>query len=238
MPNRPWVWRQSWCDLLFAHWPISKDLLRPLIPRPLEIQTFDGTAWLGVVPFEMRGVMRRHLPDMPGFSAFPEWNVRTYVSMNGRPGVWFFSLDATNPLAVWGGRRCFHLPYHRANIEVHVSDGLYRHRGRRLKSKDPIDYRASFEPSGPVFEAKPGSLAHWLTERYCLYALKPNGQLLRTEVHHQPWPLQKATAEIDTKRLVATAGLHIEGPPAHCLFSKRVDVIAWNPMDLGTAGDF
>src|SRR5262245_4268389 len=112
LPRGRWTMRQSWCDLLFAHWRVPVSALRPLIPARLKIQEFDGSAWLGAVPFRMTGVMYRPLPDLPWISAFPELNLRTYVECDGKPGVWFFSLDATNPLAVWAARRFFHLPYH------------------------------------------------------------------------------------------------------------------------------
>jgi uncharacterized protein YqjF (DUF2071 family) len=111
VPPGPWTWRQSWCDLLFAHWPVPAPALRAFVPQPLRVQEYGGTAWLGIVPFEMRGVARRPLPDMPWISAFPELNVRTYVSHDGKPDVWFLSLDATNPLAVVAARRWFDLPY-------------------------------------------------------------------------------------------------------------------------------
>jgi len=118
IPSHRWTWRQSWCDLLFAHWPIPAADLRPLVPAPLEVQEFDGTSWIGIVPFRMQGVMRRPWPDLPYFSAFPELNVRLYVEHEGRPGVWFLSLDATSALAVWAARRFFHLPYFHSKIRL------------------------------------------------------------------------------------------------------------------------
>src|SRR5690606_35517478 len=111
IPQGEWSWRQSWLDLLFIHWPVPTAALRPHVPSELSIQEFDGTSWIGLVPFRMAGVMRRPFPDIPGLSAFPELNVRLYVEAEGKPGVWFLSLDATNPLAVWAARRYFHLPY-------------------------------------------------------------------------------------------------------------------------------
>ena len=231
LPERRWLWRQSWCDLLFAHWPVPVTLLRPLIPDGLEIQEKRGSGWVGVVPFRMSGVMRRPLPDLPGFSAFPEWNLRTYVTRDGRDGVWFFSLDATKTLAVWGGRFGFYLPYHRARIRVSHQRGNHLHRARRLSGKRP-EFAASYRPNSAVFEAEAGGFEHWLTERYCLYAQKPDGSLFRTEVHHRPWPLQRVEAEIDAQALAACSGIVLNGPPAHCLFSERVDVVAWNPVRL------
>jgi uncharacterized protein YqjF (DUF2071 family) len=110
LPRTAWRWRQSWCDLLFAHWPVSAELLRRFVPEPLRVQEFDGTAWIGIVPFRMESVMHRPLPDLPWISAFPELNVRTYVEHGGKPGVWFLSLDATNVLAVAAARRFFICP--------------------------------------------------------------------------------------------------------------------------------
>src|SRR5262245_24168620 len=132
LPGRPWTWRQTWRDLLFAHWPISVSALRRFVPRSLEIQEFDGTSWIGLVPFRMTGVMRRWLPDMPWISAFPELNVRVYVERDGKPGVWFLSLDATNALAVWAARRFFYLPYYRAQMSLQRSaDGHVQYRSQR-----------------------------------------------------------------------------------------------------------
>src|SRR5688572_28968890 len=116
LPGGAWRWRQSWEDLLFAHWPVPAAVLRPLVPEELRIEEYDGTSWVGVVPFRMSGVMLRPLPDLPGISAFPELNVRLYVERDGKSGVWFLSLDAYNRLAVWGARRFFHLPYFHARM--------------------------------------------------------------------------------------------------------------------------
>src|SRR6266508_3536850 len=116
LPQRPWIMRMQWHDLLFMHWPVNRDALRRYIPPRLEIDTFDGSAWIGVVPFRMSGVVPRLLPPVPYLSAFPELNVRTYVSAEGKPGVWFFSLDAGNPIAVEAARDVFHLPYYNAQM--------------------------------------------------------------------------------------------------------------------------
>src|SRR5690349_6818644 len=165
LPREAWTWRQSWRDLLFAHWPVPAETLRPLVPRGVEVQEFDGTSWIGVVPFRMTGVMRRPLPDVPGVSAFPELNVRLYVTRDGKPGVWFLSLDATNPLAVWAARRFFFLPYHRARMSLTRLGGAIQYRS----SRPGAELKASYQPISEPYLAAPGSLEHWLTERYCLY---------------------------------------------------------------------
>jgi uncharacterized protein YqjF (DUF2071 family) len=228
-PRGRWTWRQSWCDLLFAHWPIPTDALRPLVPPSLTIQEYEGSSWVGVVPFRMQGVMRRPLPDLPGVSAFPEINLRLYVERDGKPGVWFLSLDATQPLAVWAARRFFHLPYYRARMSMEGMPDEIRYASTRLEDPRPVEFRGRYRPSSEVYEAQPGSLEHWLTERYCLYARSPTGALYRAEVHHLPWPLQRAEAEIERNQLLDPHGLCAEGSPALLHFARQIDVVIWSP---------
>src|SRR5262245_52171354 len=226
LPARDWSWRQSWLDLLFVHWPVPKAALRHLVPSELEIQEFDGTSWIGLVPFRMEGVMRRPLPDLPWISAFPELNVRIYVEHAGKAGVWFLSLDATNPLAVWAARRYFHLPYHRAWMEIQSSGDDFRYKSRRAGAEPSLEL--TYRPSSTIYASKPGTLEHWLTERYCLYAQAPDGSIWSNDVHHVPWPLQAADAEIAHNSYFASHGLTIEGPPPVLHFSRRIDAIVWN----------
>jgi uncharacterized protein YqjF (DUF2071 family) len=225
LPATPWSWRQTWEDLLFAHWPIESALLRKLVPEPLQIQEFDGTSWIGLVPFHMSGVMRRPLPDLPWISAFPELNVRLYVEHEGKPGVWFLSLDATNQLAVWAARRFFHLPYHRARITIASVGESFHYRSERVAPGPILDVR--YRPTSTVYQSRRGTLEHWLTERYCLYAQAPDGSILRNDVHHAPWPLQKGQAEIVANSYFEPHGLSVTGPPALLHFARRVDVIVW-----------
>ncbi|HKQ96311.1 MAG TPA: DUF2071 domain-containing protein [Candidatus Polarisedimenticolia bacterium] len=225
LPEQPWAWRQSWLDLLFAHWPMPAAALRPLVPQPLALQEFDGRAWIGVVPFRMTGVMRRPLPDIPGVSAFAEMNVRTYVTFDGKPGVWFLSLDANNALAVWAARRWFHLPYHRARMSIAAEGEGFRYASARPGAV----FRATYGPVSEVFRASVGSLEHFLTERYCLYACAPDGAIARTDVHHRPWPLQRATASIEVNSMLEAHGLETPPVPPLVHFARRLDVVVWNP---------
>lgn len=228
VPRRRWVWRQSWCDLLFAHWPIPASVLQPLVPEPLEVQEFDGTSWVGVVPFRMTGVMRRPLPALPYFSAFEELNLRLYVEAQGRPGVWFLSLDAANAVAVWAARRFFHLPYEHAKMSLTVRpEGGVEYQSSRLSEPRGTAFEAIYGPVGEPYCSEPGSLEHWLTERYCLYAQAPSGHLYRGEVHHRAWPLQQAEASIARNDLLQPHGLEVSGPPALLHFSRRIDVVVW-----------
>jgi uncharacterized protein YqjF (DUF2071 family) len=226
LPQAAWSWRQSWRDLLFAHWPMPAALLRRFVPEPLVVQEFEGTSWVGLVPFRMAGVMRRPLPDLPWVSAFPELNVRLYVEHEGKPGVWFISLDATNPLAVWAARRFFRLPYFNARMQVQQVGDTIQYAAARKHGGEQL--LAHYRPTSAVYESKPGSLEHWLTERYCLYAQAPDGGIWRNDVHHGPWPLQKAAAEITRNTYLSAQGLAPAGAPATLHFARRIDVVVWN----------
>ena len=223
-PDTEWTWRQSWEDLLFAHWRVPSDAIRPLVPAALNLDEFDGSSWVGVVPFRMSGVMRRHLPDLPGLSAFPEMNVRLYVEFAGKPGVWFLSLDATNAIAVWAARRLFHLPYFQAQMSVSNHGGEFKYVSRRQGA----EFSATYGPVGQPYRAAKGSLEHWLTERYCLYARSPDGALWRNEVHHAPWPLQSARADVRLNTMLKSHGISVAGPPELLHFARRLDVVVWN----------
>lgn len=242
IPDRPWAWRQSWLSLLFAHWPVPAAMLRRLVPPPLTVQEFDGTSWIGVVPFRMEGVARRPLPGLPWISAFPEINLRLYVEHDGRPGVWFLSLDAANPVAVWAARRWFFLPYFHAKmgcVEVGAAVRFHSERiGQTVDSegKLPVRFVAEYVPVSEPYEAEPGTLEHWLTERYCLYAQSADGCLYRAEVHHHPWPLQRADAQIRINDLATPYQLPIEifdSHPPLLHFAKRLDVVVW-PLERVT----
>lgn len=222
--------RMRWVDLLFAHWPMSPDALRPHIPADLEIDTFDGRAWLGIVPFRMEDVAPRGLPAPPILGAFPELNVRTYVTHRGRPGVWFLSLDAASPLAVEGARRWFHLPYVRADMHVGTDEGGVMYESVRRDDRVPAArFAARYRATGPVEPAVAGSIEAWFTDRWRLFAQTRDGRIDRTEIRHAPWPLQPATAEIDGSSMAAAHGLTLPDDPPHLRFARRVDVVAWWP---------
>lgn len=226
LPSGPWRWRQSWHDLLFAHWRVPVERLKSLVPAGVSIQEFDGTSWVGVVPFRMEGVMLRPLPDLPGVSAFPELNVRLYVDVGGKPGVWFISLDAANRLAVWAARLLFRLPYFHAAMTVGQEGNRIRYRSRR-RSTMQVAFAGTYWPTSPVFESEPGTIEHFLTERYCLYTEERDGSILRANVHHQPWPLQAAQSEIEENSMGSGQGIDLDGPPALLHFSKSLDVVVW-----------
>ena len=256
--------RQRWEDLLFAHWPVQSAELRRLVPSELEIESFDGTSWVGVVPFRMADVAPRGCPAIPGLSRFPELNLRLYVRHRDRPGVWFLSLDAASRLAVRTARRFFALPYEHARMrcatrvvgercEVEYSSERLTRDGRRVVRgegravAEPGEQRvaragderaAHFGDELPSFRAEyvglpervaaePGSLEHFLTERYLLYSVDRRGRLCSAEVHHAKWPLHAAEARIEHNTIGAPHGLALDGEPALLQFSRRVDVVTW-----------
>lgn len=232
LPTGPWIMAQSWHDLLFAHWPINAALLRPSIPAALSLDTFDGHAWLGIVPFRMSGVRLRGTPALPWLSAFPELNVRTYVLAQDRPGVWFFSLDAQNRIAVAAARIWFHLPYFYAQMTCEERQGLVHYRSERNHPRAPAGIlEARYRPAGEIFEARRGTLEHFLTERYCLYAAK-GGRVYRGEIHHPPWQLQVAEAELVRNTMAEAAGLTIPSHKPILHFARLQNMAAWAPRRI------
>lgn len=219
--------RMNWLDLLFAHWPIDPDIIQRKLPNPLKVDTWEGQAWIAVVPFRMTDVAPRFVPAIPGMSAFPELNVRTYVTIDDKPGVWFFSLDATNRIAVRLARMAFHLPYMDASMSIERDNGWYRYRSKRTHRNEPAaEFQGRYRPSGDIFFAVPGSFEFWLTARYCLYAANRKGHIFRGEIDHPPWPLQPAELEADSNTVLDAFGVDVNCPP-HLLFSEQISVQAW-----------
>jgi uncharacterized protein len=224
LPVGPWVMTQTWHDLLFAHWPIAVDFMRSLVPGQLELDTWDGQCWLGVVPFWMSNVRGRGLPGIPGVTTFPELNVRTYVTHGGKPGVYFFSLDAASDPAVRAARIFYHLPYFHAKMrsEIHGAEIAYS----SVRKHGHAEFVGRYKPNAPVELRQAGTLEHWLSERYCLYTVH-RGSIYRGEVHHQAWPLQNAEARIERNTMAAAAGLELPNRSPLVHFAKRLDVLIW-----------
>ena len=217
--------RQVWRHIGFLHWPIASSALAPLLPPGLDVDTFDGIAYLGVVPFTIP-LSRTPRLGLPVAPAFHELNLRTYVHRRGRdPGVWFFSLDAASRLAVGGARLGYHLPYFHARISLGLSDGpSIEYRSRRLTGGPAAEFSGRYGPTGPAAPAAAGSLEFFLAERYLLYAW--NGRRLSTaRVHHAPYPLQPAAAFDVQQSLIGAAGLPpLTAPPPLVHYAREVDV--------------
>jgi uncharacterized protein YqjF (DUF2071 family) len=219
VPDKTWVQAQTWDHLLFAHWRIDEEMLRAIVPEPIPVDTFDGSAWIGITPFRITGFRVRGLPPVPVLSSFLELNVRTYATIDDKPGIWFFSLDAESALAVEAAKRTYHLPYFRARMwaERRGDEVVYR------SSRGSATFGATYRPDGAVAPPVAGTLEHFLTERYCLYALHEN-DVHRAEIHHPPWPLQPAQAEIRENTMAPVA---LEGEPL-LHYSERQDVVIWS----------
>lgn len=229
MPDAPWIMTQTWHDLLFAHWPVGVAELRTSLPPGFELDLYEGEAWLGIVPFHMTDVAPRGVPSLPWVSAFSELNVRTYVRVGGVPGVYFFSLDAGNPLAVTAARTLFHLPYFSARMSVTQEGEWVRYESERTPGDGaPAEFAARYRPTGVPHEAPPRSLEEFLTERYCLFTMDRASHACRVDIHHPPWPLQPAEAEVQRNTMAAAAGFRLPRLAPLLHFSRRQDMVAWS----------
>ena len=216
-----------WREVLFAHWQVDASLLRPHLPEGLELDVFDGRAYVAAVPFLMEDTSPRFTPAGPGLHAFPELNLRTYVKADGKPGVWFFSLDAGQKFAVRMARRLFHLAYFDARFEVRLEDRVAYSAERTHEGAAGARFEATYRPSGLVYQSIFGSLEHWMTERYCLYSADAAGNVYRGEIEHAPWPLQAAEAEIRVNTLGDWLGIPLSGQPDFVHYAKSINVHAW-----------
>jgi uncharacterized protein YqjF (DUF2071 family) len=230
MPRRPWVMTQTWHDLLFAHWPVPPRSVGSRLPAGVELDLFNGHAWIGIVPFRMTNVAPRGVPSLPGISEFPEINVRTYVKAGGRPGVYFFSLDAASALAVRAARLLLNLPYYQASIAVTRRAHTIEFESRR--HGEPASFQARYEPDGEPFVPVSGSLEYFLIERYCLYHFDRRGMSYRLDIHHPPWRLRTGRAEITDDRVAAAAGFALRDRKPLLHVAERQDVVAWAPEKL------
>jgi len=235
IPRSPWLMAQRWTDLLFAHWPIEQSVMRALVPPSLPLDTFDGSAWLSIASFHLSHLRPHWLPALPILSAFPELNVRTYVALNGKAGVYFFSLDAGSALAVAGARATYHLPYFKAGMQIRSStDGAIEYSSHRTDRRGrPAHFRARYRATAPVAYSHSGTLDHWLTERYCLYSTDYAGRVYRAEIHHHQWPLQAAEASIQENTMALAAGLSLPAVEPRLGFSSLLDVVVWAPERIG-----
>ena len=228
VPPRSWLQGQTWEHLLFAHWRVDEDQLRALVPSQLPLDTFDGSAWLGITPFRVSGLRLRGTLPVPVASSFLELNVRTYVTLDEKPGIYFFSLDCESRFAVEAARRTYRLPYYRAHISATRRGASIDYASaRREGTPRPHQFIARYRPAGPISPPEPGTLEYFLTERYCLYTLDERQDVARADIHHLRWPLQRAEAEIERNTMPPEGlALHEGEPLLH--YSERQDVVIWS----------
>jgi uncharacterized protein len=239
LPEGQWLMTQTWNDLLFAHYALDPAVVRSLVPEQLTLDLYDRAAWISVVPFWIKNLRPPGLPALPVISQFPELNVRTYVtyrdkSGRNKQGVYFFSLDAGNLSAVWGARMFFRLPYWHASMKIEGSDEI-AYRSKRLHGpkafKGMPEFVGKYWATGLVRRATPGSVSEFLSERYCLYAWNRE-KLYRSEIHHLPWPLQKAETDIATNTMCEPLGLQLSIKPDLAQVSRTLKVLLWPPERL------
>ena len=226
LPHLPWTMKQTWNDLLFAHYPVKLEVLQTLVPGALPLDSFNGMGWVGVVPFHITDIRLRGLPPIPGTNRFPELNVRTYVTLDGKPGVYFFSLDAANWLAVNVAKLFYHLPYKDADMMVKHNGPIINYESRR-RSNDGATLVCSYRPISEPYHAAKRSFDEWMAERYCLYTLNNKGVPLRCDILHQPWLLQHAEAEFSQNTMLSKQGIQVENDQPILHFSKKIEVRMW-----------
>src|SRR2546425_2766313 len=234
-PDAPWLLAQEWHHVLFLHWPVDAGALRPLVPEPLEIETREGSAWITVLPFAMRRLRLRGLPALPSLSSFPQLNVRTYVTLDDRPGVFLLRVAVGSFLAATFARRLFHLPYEWARVTLRKEGDAWLFTCRPRAGQQTgagaraISFAVRYRPEGSAFDPAHGSLEHWLSERFCYYAAGPDGRIDRGEIDHPPWSLQRARVDILESVWPEASGIESGGAPALAYYSRRQTAFARLP---------
>ena len=219
---------QTWHNLLFAHWRVPYEVLRGVVPQELEVDTCEGVGWLGVVAFRLSGIRLRGTPEVPLVSHFLEINVRTYVQAEGKPGVFFLSLNADNRFATAIARPWFRLSYFDARIDFRVEGSGIRFSSRRTQRHAAgAEFRATYRPCSPPFSARPGSLEQWLTERYCYYSVSDRGRVYRCEVHHPQWRLRSARAEIEENTMALAHGVELPDDEPLLHYAHYMKALIW-----------
>jgi uncharacterized protein YqjF (DUF2071 family) len=236
-PDGQPIMHQNWGKLLFMHWRIDEQLLRPLIPSQLSIDTYHGSAWIAIAPFTMWDIraLPPFLPPVPGLSSAHELNVRTYVYLDNVPGVWFFSLDCNSSAAVFGARTFYHLPYYNADIELVEADSGSVDYSLVRTDDPPAKFEASWRAGKRLPTSEPGSLEFFLTERYCLFS-EHKGAIYQARIHHRPWPLQSVELVSLESTMIESHGLPTPREDPHLHYCEELSVDIW-PLHRLTGND-
>ena len=228
-PDRPWVAKQEWSDLLFLNYPIPVETLQTLLPDGMEVDSFDGQGWVSIVPFYLK-LAPRGFPENVWPVQFAELNVRTYVTINGHPAVYFFSLDCPDPVSVWGARTWFNLPYFRATTSLNKIDETVTLMSTRKQGPQPSDFSGRYAPVGEPFFSEAGSLEAFLTNRWSFFTPHPRKpqHFYQGDIHHEAWPLQKANVELDQNSLFEGHQLNRSNSYHSAWYASKVHVLTWN----------
>jgi uncharacterized protein YqjF (DUF2071 family) len=233
LPKAPWVQQQRWNHLLFAHWPVPADSLRARLPPGLELDFYEGQAWLSIHPFVITDLRARGLPPIPGWSSFPEVDVRTYAVLNGKPGVWYFGMYAPRPLLAAAARLVYHMPYFAADVEASREGDRFQVGCRADEDVGAAEWEAAYRPTSEARELAEGTLDHWLLERWAMFTADRSGAVHVTEIHRLPWLVREVEAEIRRNTLAASLGLDLPPDDALLHFSDGADVLIWPPLKAG-----
>ncbi len=223
---------QTWEKLLFLHWPVSPSTLRPFIPKPLEIDTYGGEAWIGITPFTVSNLKLTGLPLIPGTHSFHELNVRTYVFLDGIPGVWFFTLEASKLIPTLAARTFFALNYRKANIRFRRGSDILSFKSERVDNETvDANFEAKWRPRGKLPSPAVDSLEFFLVERYCLFAAEEN-RIFSSQIYHSPWALRSAELLTFETTLFESLGLSAPSmlPLTHYADKQEVDI--WAPQRI------
>lgn len=229
LPSKNWIMRQNWNNLLFLHWPISPKKLQPFIPSPLQIDVFERNAWIGIIFFCIDGIYPRGFSFKSLTPKFAELNVRTYVRLNGKPGVYFLSLDVSDWASYTIAKRWYRLPYHPAITSLHKEEQSYHCECiRKGLTNKPITFKGKYKPISEVFFPHVGTLDHWLTERYCLFSTNNGIDIYCGEIHHHPWQLQLAEVEISENTMFSPFQWDFSDVKPISHYSEGMDTLFWN----------
>ena len=229
-----WTMTQVWENVLFAHWSLPMEVVRKHIPAELEVDTFNGEAWVGVILFKMNGFKLRFTPFRYPFS-FPEINLRTYVKVNERPAIFFMTLDAADPLVVSVAKRWYRLPYFHAKMSFSKQEDMISFHSERKSVGDSVVIGGEFYPVSEQFVPKDGSIDHWLTERYVYFNKDPNNHIYWGEVYHEPWQLRKVSGKFSDNTLLHPYQIELPGEPHLLHYSRGVEAQMGAPGRYKTA---
>jgi uncharacterized protein YqjF (DUF2071 family) len=233
--SAPWLVAMDWRDALFVHWPCPAAELQARLPADLTLDTWDGEGWISLVAFRIAAARPRGFPHALGWPAFGEINLRTYVAGAGHAGVWFFSLDAESSVAVSLARAALHLPYHRAQVLATWDEARVTYFGAR-DGEDEVRYavEATFGATeATAAPAAPGTLAHWLVERYAFFTVDRRGRTQRGDVAHEPWALRDVSVRAEANLLLDAAGLARPATPPLAHVARGVTMRARTLQPVG-----
>lgn len=226
LPKLPWVMKQTWQDLLFAHYPVKLEVLQQVVPSVFQLEQYNGTAWIGVVPFRVQNHRVRFLPPMPGINRFLQLNVRTYVTINGKRGVYFLSIDMNHLIARQLAKSLFYMPTQTATINMsHNECGIYFN--SKTVEKGHPEFECQYTPIGQPFYARKETFEAWLVERYSMYSLNRRGEVVRCDILHDYWPLQYVDVEINNNSIFQNRGIQVASKDPILHYAKRMEAYLW-----------